>query len=448
MPDMRDKKVLICVLALAVGVFGSIGWIIVEREWERRSGESELAAATAACDATDPNWRWDKLSAALPKPPAGQNGTDLAKKVLEDLPPDWVEEPEQKRTLKEVSALPANAAPPENTLEAVRRLVTRAGPAVAVTRKFKDTPTGLREPAGLPKSPPGDTDVRDTSLTLLHLDSLLADDRRDPERVAGNLLAALNISRSIGQDPFLSYQALRCRLRVTATAQLERALATSNLGNSLDRLQAAWAAEAEEPLLRYAILGERAYYSDLTDRLAKGDPTALEEAKHAGAEDSAARFASWRQRATVPGDHATFLRWMGKAAEAARQPAEQQVAAFKAFPPVEQTRELALSHPRTSAVLTQAPQFWASTALLRCAATGVACERFRLVRGKWPDALDALSPEFLPVVPLDPFDGAPLKYTKRPDGVTISATGPSGEIAFRLWNPDARPKPSKSATSP
>ena len=48
-------------------------------------------------------------------------------------------------------------------------------------------------------------------------------------------------------------------------------------------------------------------------------------------------------------------------------------------------------------------------------------------------------------MPLDPFDGQPLKYTKRPDGLTISATGPSGDIAFRLWNPDARPKPHKTA---
>lgn len=442
---MRDKKVLVCVLAVAAGVFGSIGWVLGEREWERRTGERELAAAVAERDAADPNGRWDKLTAALPKLPPAQNGTALAKEVLADLSAGWGDEPEQKRVLKEVAALPPNAAPPEPTLESVRRLVTQAGPSVGVARKFKDRPAGVRDPVGLPKPPPGDTDVRDTALTMLQLDSLLADDRGDPDRVAGNVLAALNVSRSIGPDPFFQYQTLRCRLRGVATTQLERALAVSHLGNGLDVLQAAWAAEAEEPLLRYAILGERAYYSDLTDRLASGDPAAAEEAKQAGAEESAARFASWRQRALVSGDHAQFLRWMGRAAEAARLPAEQQPAAFKALPQVEQSRDFALTHPRAAAVLAQAPQFWASTALMRCAATGVACERFRLVRGRWPDTLDALCPEFLPAVPLDPFDGQPLKYTKRPDGLTISATGPSGDIAFRLWNPDARPKPHKTA---
>jgi hypothetical protein len=445
---MRDKKVLICVLAVAVGVFGSIGWIVAEREWERRTGERDLAAAVAERDAADPNWRWDKLPAARPGLPPAQNGTELAKEVLADLPGDWAEGPEQKRVLKEVAALPPNAAPPEQTLEAVRRLVTKAGPSVAVARKFKDRPTGARDPAGFPKPPAADgADVRDTALTILQLDSLLADDRGDPDRVAANVLAALNVSRSIGADPFFQYQLLRVRLRGVATAQLERALATSHLGNSLDGLQAAWAADAEEPLLRYAIVGERAYYSDLTDRLVKGEPV-LDEAKQAGAEESAARLASWRQRSAVPGDHATFLNWMGKAAEAARLPAEQQPAAFKALPPVEQSRDFALAHPRAAAVLAEAPKFWASTALMRCAATGIACERFRLARGRWPDSLAALCPDFLPSVPLDPFDGTPLKYTKRPDGVTVNAAGPSGEIAFRLWNPDARPKPAKTGTAP
>jgi hypothetical protein len=49
-------------------------------------------------------------------------------------------------------------------------------------------------------------------------------------------------------------------------------------------------------------------------------------------------------------------------------------------------------------------------ACLRCAATACAVERFRLKYKKLPEKLEQLVPEFLPKVPIDPFDGKPLRY--------------------------------------
>lgn len=40
----------------------------------------------------------------------------------------------------------------------------------------------------------------------------------------------------------------------------------------------------------------------------------------------------------------------------------------------------------------------------------IAMERFRLANGRWPGSLDELVPEYLDTVPLDRFDGAPLRY--------------------------------------
>jgi len=49
----------------------------------------------------------------------------------------------------------------------------------------------------------------------------------------------------------------------------------------------------------------------------------------------------------------------------------------------------------------------ANLALLR---TSVALERFRFVHGDWPDGLGELVPDYLDEVPLDPLDGAPIRF--------------------------------------
>jgi hypothetical protein len=54
----------------------------------------------------------------------------------------------------------------------------------------------------------------------------------------------------------------------------------------------------------------------------------------------------------------------------------------------------------------------------RTATTALAVERYRLQHGRWPDSLEALvSAQLLRQVPLDPYDGKPLRYRPSADGV-------------------------------
>jgi hypothetical protein len=94
--------------------------------------------------------------------------------------------------------------------------------------------------------------------------------------------------------------------------------------------------------------------------------------------------------------------------------------------------------------------------LLTCA-TAIACERFRLMRGRWPTSLDELPKELLAAVPEDPFNGKPIKLVKLPDGIAIVTVGmkqetqhgekpwqgPLGgdEYGWRLFDPDQRGLP-------
>ena len=94
-------------------------------------------------------------------------------------------------------------------------------------------------------------------------------------------------------------------------------------------------------------------------------------------------------------------------------------------------------------------------AYLGCLAAALAAERYRRARGDWPPSLEALAPQFLGAVPLDPSDAQPLRYAKTDDGVVIYSTvadgkgklfapaapSPPGEgTGVRLWNPDRRGK--------
>jgi hypothetical protein len=100
-----------------------------------------------------------------------------------------------------------------------------------------------------------------------------------------------------------------------------------------------------------------------------------------------------------------------------------------------------------------------STAQLTCARAALAAERFRLKNARLPDSLTELVPEFLSAVPIDPFDGQPMRFKTTDEGIVIFSVGEnliddSGDlvdhpeqtgrskrpqdVGFRLHRPDRR----------
>ncbi len=51
--------------------------------------------------------------------------------------------------------------------------------------------------------------------------------------------------------------------------------------------------------------------------------------------------------------------------------------------------------------------------------TAIALKRFQLKHSRWPETLNELSPEFLPAVTIDIYDGKPLKYHPNVDGTYL-----------------------------
>jgi hypothetical protein len=105
---------------------------------------------------------------------------------------------------------------------------------------------------------------------------------------------------------------------------------------------------------------------------------------------------------------------------------------------------------------------------LACTTAGLAAEQFRLRHQRWPDSIeDLVAADLLPAVPIDVFDGQPLRFRKTPDGIVIYSVGVlrkyEGDardpertaaereqmdfIEFRVWNTECRRQSSKETAS-
>jgi hypothetical protein len=57
----------------------------------------------------------------------------------------------------------------------------------------------------------------------------------------------------------------------------------------------------------------------------------------------------------------------------------------------------------------------------------LAAERYRAEHGDLPENLDALTPNYIPILPRDPFDGQPMKYRVTDDRAVIYSIGPDDQ---------------------
>lgn len=93
---------------------------------------------------------------------------------------------------------------------------------------------------------------------------------------------------------------------------------------------------------------------------------------------------------------------------------------------------------------------------ISCTRLALAAERYRMDTGNLPDTLHALVPRYIESVPIDPFDGKPIKLAATANGITIysaftkgpdknpsgdDSTEPDSNASFRLYRFDRRDAP-------
>jgi hypothetical protein len=164
-------------------------------------------------------------------------------------------------------------------------------------------------------------------------------------------------------------------------------------------------------------------------------------------------------------DYPEDLRHRNELVAAARLPMEQQLERFQALKEKrnrndKRRHKLSLGLPPLPRDLS--PYFkivLRVQAGLATAEAGLASERFRLAKERWPESLaELVKAGLLDAVPTDLYDGQPLRFVRRKDGVTIYAVGvdmqdnggninrespedPGTDVGFRLWDPEHRRQP-------
>ena len=77
---------------------------------------------------------------------------------------------------------------------------------------------------------------------------------------------------------------------------------------------------------------------------------------------------------------------------------------------------------------------------------GLAAEKYRLRHGRLPARLEDLTPEFIPAVPLDPFDGKPMRMKRTDRGLIVYSIGPDGIDNGGTPIPPIRRRPGRPTT--
>ena len=137
-------------------------------------------------------------------------------------------------------------------------------------------------------------------------------------------------------------------------------------------------------------------------------------------------------------------------------PPDQKATAIRGYRFPARTKETIIGHltmPAVDKVLMAEIRYQAKCV---CTEVGIACERYLLKNGRWPNALDDLQSFGIAKGVVDPFDGQPLRYRIETDGVSIYSIGTNGiddggdivrrvgnpdDVGFRLWNVPNRKVP-------
>jgi hypothetical protein len=464
----RRRFLLTLMFLVVLGVGGILGFL-----W---FSSYDLNALMAEMDVQDPGWRLHDIEAsrkavpdagnsalhivAVGKLRAGQTViTPPMEKVFENLPPE-VQLSEQQRDHLE------------------KRFAILLA-AVVEARKLKDMPLG-RHPIkysddGLSTLVPHLTDAWEVC-ALLQWDAARRAHATDNEGALESCLALQNAARSMGDEPFFISLMVRVGCNGFAVRAIERTLAQSHVTPAseptLKLMQEVFAEELTEPTLLIALRGQRAGLHQFVQAMVEGKVTAatlgavgrtvdILEAVYQGNRGKRSLNNEVESRLTeyLPGSltrqHAAMLHFANDMVDAGRLPPEQAEERFEALEKKirNETYLVRITAPSLIKIREAERRLRAN---IRCAVAALAAERYRLAHNRWPESLDDLvKAGFLDAVPIDPYDGKPIRLKRVADGLVLYSVGPDKidndgfmnrdnpadpgtDIGFRLWDISAR----------
>ncbi len=420
-PWRRNRRRL---LLIVFAFFGTVALALAVVNWRGESSlEKQIAAIRAKGEPITPN----ELAQRFPAPPRENNAADTYGKAGEALKPALDDNHYRAKITKISEAQPQDRFAEElhkwmegylaDHADALSILHEAArNPA---TRYDFDLGKGFEAPI------PNLLQLRG-SAQLLQMEAYVAAEDGDRARAADAVAAALAMDRPMREAPTLIMQMMRLALRSMACITLKRVLPMVAFSDEqLAQLQAAVAETWDPEALTNAFIFERASGLSAFERPQLFLPQ-IQQADNwfPGAASLAAGVVRFSM--TASGDRERYLKYMTDMIDASRRPVPEaldimenmgkELSSRRSFIPG--FAEMVI--PNLMRCETQAAR---GDAFLFGARAALALERYRLANGRPPAQIAELVPVFLPSLPLDPFDGQPLRYVADDRGYTFYSVG-------------------------
>ncbi len=242
-------------------------------------------------------------------------------------------------------------------------------------------------------------------------------ERGDTAAALAYIEDGLRLADSLRNEPGLINYLVRSVCRYQSLEGLERVLSATDLTDEqLRDLEETLARIATEADYTEVLVTERALMIEWCK-----DPSQLAELGGAG------RLLKTPGIRTV-GLH-DCLDYMADCIEAAKLPAGQRLARFGEIEKgLEEKSFLHVLIGLLAPAMTHVTQLdLRRQAHLDLVRTALAIERYRLATGEVPEALAQLVPDYLDVVPIDPFDGEPIRYRRTEPGYVLYSIMEDGQ---------------------
>ena len=462
-------RCLLAMFIIATGIF-TVYYIIRSRDWA--VNESALAVAISETDSLNPRWRLEEIEADRAVIPVGLNSAEVIEEIDNRTEKSWESAFSKEGNLaSRLSDLPRNEAPSPSDIDELERWLTAHKVVVELARSLIHYPAG-RFPLVVPVSPTEmgkRVDYHGLRIVrrVLELDMKLQSLRGQRSAAWDDLHAILLAFRSEREEPSLMGQLIRLAGREPALRGMEWLMAQDIAPQVVFEAQGWLLEEIEDPLFLWAIRGERALINRQMENWEAGK-IHIRDIDHSE-KSRWDFFYNFRFKPYVPCNHAYSLQWFNQIQKIAlKTPIEDQQAALNAIPEPPIDLEHALARYYIPPVAPTHHNTVRDQALMRCAIVAIAVEGYRLRCGKWPKSLAELPADLLKEIPLDPFDGKPLRYRITDVGVVVYSVGlnrvddggklsdnyfrdPNSDYGLQLWNPELRrlrpaPKDAKAPT--
>jgi hypothetical protein len=434
---------------------------------------SGLDTTRAKLDATDPGWRLNDIVNAYNKslPPDEQNSMLVMTRLLNSLPVDYLSWRDNVKLEDWLPDPERNRRPLPHMLKDAETIWAQLKPELKLAHRLEKMPAG-GQPVRMAANPlatviPHVQDSRYIA-SLLHFDAVMSAQAGNPDQALANIRGGIQGSWAIGSEPYVIAALVRMSCTNLMLDALERTLAWCEpKDEKLADLHGFLIQEMNTPVLTAGLKGERGMY-DTVFQLIADDPTTIRQTvslagsfppSSGGKPDL---FDMVKFPLHLPADHAFAMETITRYIEISRLPAEQWKAELARVPqPAANDQSRMISRLLLPLVLKSFEAGMQSQAHLRLAVLAVGCERYRRKHGQWPASLRDLVPLVPPVALTDPYDGQPIRYKRRPDGVLLYSVGVDGkdndgyretptryrdgeDITFQLWDVAQRGLPSRS----